>query len=287
MRVILVPLAGDAGDQVALAAAGRLARLGHGHIDAVFLRPEPGELMPILGEGMSPELIDSVIQAATETWDARRKVARAAYDACLSAASLIEAAEPSARADSEPSLRWLEVTGSATALALDHGRLADLIVLLRAERDDLDRQQILEAMLFNTGRPLLLATQRLGEAPLERIAIAWSGSLEAARAVAAALPLLRQAKAVQVLTAPQGEAAATSPERLCDYLRWHGLHPSAVQLPDAGANLGPALQAAARAHGADLLVMGGYGHSRVRELIFGGVTRHMLNQPDLAVLLAH
>ena len=120
----------------------------------------------------------------------------------------------------------------------------------------------------------------------ERVAIAWNDSAEAARALAFALPFVEAASVVHVLTAETWRTQFEATEDLADYLEWRGImcERRAIEAED---DVGAALLQAASAAGADLLVMGGYGRSRLRELVLGGVTRHVLTHAQLPVLLAH
>jgi nucleotide-binding universal stress UspA family protein len=284
MRVILVPLLGDDDDALALQAAHCLAVPFQSHVDAIFLRPAPEDAIALVGEGMSAELVESIMAASRATWDARDRVARAAFDAARSAADAPLAERP--MTSTSVTTRWQEVVGLSSGFALDRGRLADLVVLSAAGPDSHpQRQQLLEAILFRAARPLLRVGRPL-EAPPRRVAILWNGSAEATRAVAGALPLLGRAEAVHVLSAPADAAAAGAAARLADYLGWHGLVAKAHEL-NRGGDAAARLLDQARALEADLLVLGGYGHSRMRELIFGGVTRAVLGQRQLPVLLAH
>ena len=133
---------------------------------------------------------------------------------------------------------------------------------------------------------LLLAPSGGAEHIGRTVAIAWNGSVEATRALLGALPLLKQAALLHVLTVPGAGTADEQAAALAAYLAWHELSVQQHALyPET--SVGVALLAKAKELGADLLVMGGYGHSRVRELIFGGATRHVLHHYDLPVLIAH
>ena len=118
------------------------------------------------------------------------------------------------------------------------------------------------------------------------IALAWNGSAEAARAVAGALPLLHNAEEVHILTAASARTDVERADGLARYFGWQGLSCERHAMYPT-SQVGPALLAKARELRADLLVMGGYGRSRVSELVFGGVTRTVLGQYGLPILLAH
>ena len=120
-----------------------------------------------------------------------------------------------------------------------------------------------------------------------RIAIAWNGGAQSARAVGCAMPLLQAADGVTVLTAATSATPAAAAERLAQHLAWHHVATTTQVVHPGSDAVGHALLNAAKADGCDLLVLGGYGHSRMREMIMGGVTRYMLAHADLPVLMAH
>ena len=171
---------------------------------------------------------------------------------------------------------------------MTYGITADLIVASRGKPGaDADARSTLEAGLLGTGRPLLIpGTSRRFSAGAEHVAIAWKPIPQAARAVAAALPFLTRAKTVTVLTVDEDESRRNDADRLLDYLAWHGLKPTLKRLA-ADARRGPEALLAVAGNGSDLLVMGGYGHARLREWVFGGFTQHILSDAPIPVLIAH
>ena len=121
----------------------------------------------------------------------------------------------------------------------------------------------------------------------ETIAIAWNGSVEAARAVSAAMPFLTKAREVHILTAKDAHEPAENAD-FSDYLAWHGIRAAFHAIrPVEGVGTGELVLEAARDQGADLLVMGGYGRAPWREMIFGGTTRQVVGMSRLPLLLAH
>jgi nucleotide-binding universal stress UspA family protein len=169
-----------------------------------------------------------------------------------------------------------------------YGMTADLIVASRGVRgDEVVARTTLEALLLETGRPLLIPSASTPKVAMaDRIAIAWKPTPQAARAVAFAMPFLARAKEIVVMTAEEEEGRRDEADRLVRSLAWHGLNAVAQNIkPDAGGAARTLLAAAADCAG--LLVMGGYGHSRVREWVFGGFTQQMLVEAPVPVLMAH
>jgi nucleotide-binding universal stress UspA family protein len=289
MRVILVPLVGD-DDGVGLTAAHAIAGPFRAHIDAMFVRPDPVEAIMSLEGEATPELIENVARASTATWDARAKLAKQAFDAARAAAEAALADRPTGT-DSVTAV-WREVTGGAEAVVPSEGRLADLIVFGGIHSGgSAHRRRMFEVALMHAARPLLLVPEKapdpIGATPIGKvIAVAWNGSAEAARAVAGALPLLHNAEQVHILTAASPRTDVERAHGLAKYFGWQGLSCQCHAMYPTN-QVGAALLAKARELRADLLVMGAYGRSRLSELVFGGVTRTVLGQYHLPILLAH
>jgi nucleotide-binding universal stress UspA family protein len=133
---------------------------------------------------------------------------------------------------------------------------------------------------------LLLGPRTLPERLASRVAVAWDGSLGAARAAGAALPLLGRAEAVTILTADM-EKVGAKPSALADYLAEHGISARTWAFMPEDRKLGERLLAEADQAGADMLVMGAYGHSRLREMVLGGVTQSVTATSKIPVFMAH
>jgi nucleotide-binding universal stress UspA family protein len=278
IRVVLAPLFGKPADRAGLDAACRLARRCDSHLTALFVRPLPADMVPYLGEGVSPEILAELMRASRAELDRQAGVARQQFEASRRDAGF-EAASPT---------EWLEADGRPVELVARFGRVADLIVLAGGDRSEDDRRRaVIEAALLQTGRPVLLVPQKWTEAVAGRVAIAWHGRAEAARAVALALPLLETAQEVHILTAATSRTSFDTSQDLATYLERHGLACARHLVTVAGETVGAALMRQAAVLAADLVVMGGYGRSRLAELVLGGVTRHVITHLERPVLLAH
>jgi nucleotide-binding universal stress UspA family protein len=181
---------------------------------------------------------------------------------------------------------WREATGRETDILANAGRTVDLIVIGKPDAEtETPLAATLDAALFDTGRPVLVATTAatvIGS----RIAVAWNGSAQAARVVAAAKPFFQLADHVTVLTV--GEIGRSASARdLVAYLAHHEVRAVHEALTAEHATVGATLLAHAARTQTDLLVMGAYGHSRLREMILGGATRDVLAATTLPVLMAH
>jgi nucleotide-binding universal stress UspA family protein len=170
-----------------------------------------------------------------------------------------------------------------------HGRLFDVIVLGRPGRDPKGpRTSTLEAALFESGRPVLIAPPTPRPDMGTNVLIAWNCSTEQARTTAFAMPILKRANRVIVLTV-EGGAAVPGPtgQQLCHYLQLSGVPAKPLSVGLGGRLTGEAVLAHANALGCDLLIKGAYKQSRLRQFIFGGTTRYILSNATLPVLMAH
>jgi nucleotide-binding universal stress UspA family protein len=183
--------------------------------------------------------------------------------------------------------------GTVPGIVIEQGVAADLIVASQLA-PDWSKSSMMEAperLALESGRPVLLIPNT-GDVrvPAKRVTIAWNGRREAARAVFDALPLLKRADAVDVLSM-NPETSATSAGRpgdaICATLERHGVKCQATQSDASNANMGSEILRLAAAFGSDLLVMGCYGHTRVREFILGGASRDVLSQMSMPVLMSH
>lgn len=147
-----------------------------------------------------------------------------------------------------------------------------------------------EGVVFETGRPMLLLPEvQTREPKFDRIAVAWDGSRVAARALADAMPLLREASSVSIvqITGEKDLSRTASPADLLRHLRLHGINAETVEKAIEDSDAGRTLQSHCVRDGRDLLVTGAFGHSRAREFVLGGVTRSILDDTKLPVLMSH
>jgi len=184
---------------------------------------------------------------------------------------------------------WLSEPPEDETFVGNYGRAFDVIVMNRPdENSSVLYRRALESALFESGRPLILCPPSPPGHIGTNVLIAWNGSTEQARAMALAMPLLERAERVTVLTVTGGTGVpGPSAQQMIRYLQWNGVPAESLTVALDGKNTGQAILAAAQTLACDLLVKGAFTQSRLRQMIFGGATQHVMTAAALPVLLAH
>ena len=278
LKDIFVPLLNGPGDGAAMDAAIALASAHGAHVAALVTTENP---MPMISDwGMVPADVDATLrdnahaEAAALAATARARLAREAISSEVRVADAL--------------LLWSEETAAL------HARHADLSVLGRPDRDDGRPRFALnfKALLLNSGRPLLMLPPgaKFLAAP-RHVAVAWKPTPEASRALHDALPLFARGARVDVVmvdpVVSEGRHGEQPGADIAQHLARHGFDAQVIALPRAGHGTGACLLAQVRESGADWLVMGGYGHARLREWVLGGCTRDVSAGATTPVFFAH
>ncbi|SCA56935.1 putative universal stress protein UspA-like [Candidatus Terasakiella magnetica] len=286
MKSILAPIDGAKSSHAVLNAAFLIAQEFSSHINVLNVKPDPRSAIPLLGEGMSGAMIEDMINMVEVEGTEQRAKAHSFYKSALEKYAAIEASQPVG--DDKVTVQWLEDQGRDDEIIARYGRLADIILVPKpVEENEVYSTLALNAALFETGRPMML----LPEMPLEHfpktVSICWNGSMEGARAVSAAKPFLKHADAVHIITADTSATDKPVGGELLDYLQWYDIKAEAIFFTPAGKSVGQALLSESQKLGAELMVMGGYTHSRMRELILGGATRDVIENAQIPVIMGH
>ena len=189
------------------------------------------------------------------------------------------------RADQQPVAIWQERVGSPHKIMPIVGPVSDLVVVSRPQRSGRVASVFLMQALLNSARPVLVLPQRFRRRVGQRVAIAWNQSAEAAQAVSASLPILREAESVSILVAGPETALGPKSGQLAAYLKHHGIGSETIK--SRGRDEIKELILGYRKSHANLMVMGAYSRHRLREYIFGGVTEYMLKDANIPVLMVH
>jgi nucleotide-binding universal stress UspA family protein len=187
------------------------------------------------------------------------------------------------------SFGWLADAPEGESFVGSYGRVFDVTVLGRPDTGTMRlHNKALEAGMFESGRPVLICPPTPPRQIANNVLVHWNCSTEQARVTALAMPLLRQAERVTVLTVTGGASVpGPSGEQAVSYLQRNRIAATLTTAELGGRSTGEVVLATARSLGCDLLIKGAYTQSRLRQMIFGGTTQHILEHADLPVLLAH
>jgi nucleotide-binding universal stress UspA family protein len=279
IRKILAPVGGE-GEGDALNIALALGRRFGAHVEILHAGTDVREAVAFVGEGMTAAMIEQIMQAAAADSRERGAKARALAERAMasSGAPGLDSAKPGFSAG------FVEMLGREDELVAAWGRLADLVVMPKPSGAV---SATLQAALRETGRPVLIVPAGTPIAFGRRIAIGWNGSIEAGRALAAALPFLGEAEEVRVLSVEEPGRIGLPGGAVVEYLAWHGVQAKAEHLSTGPFGVGRALLAGLGEGNSDMLVLGAYSRSQMRRLIFGGVTGEVLTHIGIPALMVH
>ncbi len=268
MKTVLVPMNEAGGLASMLACAQSVAGRFASHVEGFYQRRSLPDIMAAgAADAASPALLDDLERRDNQASARARKL----FDAALARHS---------RQWREEVARHLDVSERARAF--------DLTVVGRpTNAGDSPSMSTLEAVLFESGRPMLVAPPDAPEGFGAHIAVLWNGSTETARTIAMGMTFLKQAERIVVLTIEGVFVPGPSAEDMAEGLARHGLPVEAAVRPRGRRSNGEAMLEEAAAFGADFLFKGGYTSSRLRQMILGGPTSHILAESTLPVFMAH
>jgi nucleotide-binding universal stress UspA family protein len=267
MKRVTIFIDGSANDRVSLASAVAFCRCLDGRLSVVHPRP-PDDVVA------SPDGQTVVLVKNEEEREARRSDARAAYDEICGGQAFCD---------------WQETEETGTEAIVSHGLYSDAVVLERLSDEEGPEVLTLNTALFETPGPVLVTPPRAPAAIGRSVTVVWSPTVQSARAVRSALPILQRAESVTTIT--NSARAEADPAALAAYLEAHGVK-TGFGTFDGGTltarGRGRAILAAAAKTGADLLVMGAYGENRLTALIgLGRATRKVVSATTIPALLQH
>jgi len=277
IKDIMVHLDGSPEDEIRLEYGQALASAGQAHLIGVFtnLLPELSIAMPFDGGAAA------IVQVVTELEEQARRDGDATAKRLTERLTGLQVPTEMRRFD--------ETFGTMSTKVAEQARYADLFVATRpyGAGDTPVWLDLVEAVLFGSGRGLLIVPPgRHRQGPVQTVLVAWNGSREAARALSEGMSFIRNANRTVVLTIdPQHEATAGSDVKA--HLARHGVTAEIVAIESQGRQVADVVLEESNLVSADLVIMGGYGHTRLREQVFGGATLDMLTISDRPLLLAH
>lgn len=277
MKSILIPVEDHDAMPAVLEAARLIARQFDSYMEGIAVRPS-------LASYVTVEPVSNLAISAAFDGDTGIQ-ARANFESFMQTHTVPKTQE---RQSAVFSYGWPREDAVDDSYIGNCGRVFDLIVLGRPGPEaENPRMPPLEAALFESGRPVLVVPSVVPKTLARNVLVAWNGSTEQARTNAFALPLLRLAEEVTVLTVQGGTTPGPSGEDATRHLRRQGIKATALTVKPDGRSTGETILDHARSMGCDLLVKSAYTQSRLRQMIFGGATRHVLANANLPILMAH
>ena len=277
IKDIMVHLDGSPEDEIRLEYGQAIAAIDRAHLIGVFTNPLPDLSIAMPFDGGAA----AVVQVVSDLEEQARREGDATAKRLTERLTGLQAPSELRRFDETP--------GAMPIRIAEQARYADLFVTTRpyGAGEEPVWLELVEAVLFGSGRGLMIVPPgRHRQGPVRTVLVAWNGSREASRAVSEGLGFIEKATRVVVLMiGPQTGAEAGSEIRA--HLDRHGITPEIIFAESEGRRVADIVLEEARSVSADLIVMGGYGHTRLREQIFGGATLDMLTISDRPVLLAH
>ncbi len=274
LKNLLVHVKNTETNDAGLSAAIGLARVHGARLTGLYVLPPP--FIPIYEPGL---------EAAHLSIKAQRDAAKSWAD---SAKQLFRDATVNARVEND----WIEIEGEADRVLIQQTVYKDMVVL-GLGRDltyNVSGAAVADRLIIGCGRPVLLVPDKYTAPELgKRIVVGWNGRREAARALNDAMPLLRRAEKVLVVNVGRetDERLPSDEALVASHLKLHNITFEMKHAEGKGVDAGPSLLSQAGAIGADLVVIGGYGHSRLREIILGGTTLYMIDRTEIPVLISH
>ena len=286
MAKILAPLTGSPSDKLVLCVAFLLARSQNTYVDTMFVFPDPRETVPVTEMPMTPEIYQQIVDAAEEARKHASKSARESFSVVAAAQNIKIVSTPERSVGNIATYR--ESLGHLRDVLRNAALFADVVILPPLDSDSsLDLHDVLVDVLVKSRRPVILCPQRAPATLGHAVLVGWDGGAAAAQALSAAMPILEKAEKVQLACIWPKENLGRSLTEAKQYLALHGIDARETRIPAPVQPTAIELLDAARKINCDLLVIGGYGHSRTLETLFGGTTDTLLSHADIPLFLAH
>lgn len=284
IRKIFAPVRSDGLGGCVLAYATTLAFRFDAYVEVTHCRITPQDTIPT-GVPLPAFLRKSIFEQAVELADTEEQSMREQFEHF---ARVLEIKVSQVPGEREPSAVWREEPGKMSDVIKRRGRLADLIVVTKPDRDRNLGANSLQSALFHTGRPVLMCPQKskrpdsLGD----NVAIAWNGSVESSRSVGMTVDIVERAESVTILTAGREAPDGARAEDLQEYYALRSIQSTIDRFQPKG-KIGDALLRRCDEIGADLMIMGAYSDSHEREAIFGGNSQVIVDNAEIPVVMVH
>ena len=273
------------GCQAALDAGFGLARRFSARLTCLHIMSNPLTSLPYITEGMSPMAVEGLVDSVQQQNHERAERARRAFEHASERFGFQHSAEAEGGTSS---VLWVEEAGPEGAVVSERARVSDLVVLSHAiENQTESARDILDATLFDSGAPVLLIPTVEHQPPGRRIGIGWNRGTLASRAVRNAMPFLVKAEEVVIFQIETGAKSGPPAEDLAAFLALHDVTASVRRLIPDRLSVAERLLTEATKSGLDMFVMGAYSHSRLAQMVLGGVTHEILSGAELPILMSH
>ena len=287
MKTLLVPIEENDGLESILETALLTAKIFNSYIEGLYYQPTAASAMVVAGEGLvvtTPELVESVEQRDRD----RREQVHQSFIKFMKNRG-IPIGSPKIPQDSVRA-NWIEEDSPNSEIVGSRSRVFDITTVARPTKgSNIAAMSILEAALFEGGKPILIAPPTVPKKLGENIAIAWTGSTETARTIAFSMPFVNRAKRVTIITIEDFGVPGPTADELARQMEQNGIEieTDTKHVDRSKESPGKVFLDEAAAIGADLLIKGAYTQSRIRQMIFGGATDYILWNSEIPVLMAN
>lgn len=282
MKSILLPLTANIHEHVVIDASTCIAPWFDATINGLFVRADPRTSISFMGEGLTADMIQDLCEATESEGLAQAEKCKQTFDRAMEAAD-IDYEQHSGGATAN----WRVAVGEVTDHVGRKARTADLAICPQPSSTQPGAQEILHDLIYRSGRPVMMIPEAGIQNSLDHILVAWNGRAEGARAVGASLPFLKRAGKVTLLQLGTINEDRPSLSDVSDYLADYGVRSSIMIQQDYDSSVGAAILKCAEHENADMIVAGAYSHSRWREMILGGVTKHLVQHSQKPVFMSH
>jgi nucleotide-binding universal stress UspA family protein len=284
-KTILLPIRESSTAASLMETSISMAIRNDGHVDLLYVQNDPEHMLPFSTLGLSASMRQTIIEStAAATAKQTDELKQSFLDLCERYKISVQ---PRGSGIGKPSADFLIRTGRRDDLIGKYGRLADLIIVPQPTKTTPPPSSF-EAALRESGRPVLMVQRdKVLDVPGKRLAIGWNSSKEAAQAISSMLNNLKRADKVYVLSSEKRMEQPINADDACVYLSCQGITAETAIIDTKRQSAGEALLASSRELECDRLIVGGYSRPKIRDIIMGGVTGHLLKHADLPVIFVH
>lgn len=284
-KTILLPIRESSTAASLMETSISMAIRNDGHVDLLYVQNDPEHMLPFSTLGLSASMRQTILEStAAATAKQADELKQSFLDLCERYKISVQ---PRGSGIGKPSADFLIRTGRRDDLIGKYGRLADLIIVPQPTKTAPPPSSF-EAALRESGRPVLMVQRdKVLDVPGKRLAIGWNSSKEAAQAISSMLNNLKRADKVYVLSSEKRMKQPINADDACVYLSCQGITAETAIIDTKRQSIGEALLARSQELECDRLIVGGYSRPKIRDIIMGGVTGHLLKHADLPVIFVH